>query len=311
MRLGNDDYLEPRTLAPHALESTIPQVSCADPSPEAACFFWHEMALFIGPALRSAPHGHFCVELTLALDGELEVNPEGGGGATGLGGVLIGSNVPHHHRMHGSRAAQLIVGPLTTPGMALRASLGTRPIGFIRPANVEPFRAALHRLIGCDDIAAALRVARSLVRHFSALGPVAPADGRVLQAMHRLLRDFTLNTPVREFAEEAGLSESRLSHLFRTHVGVPLRTYRRWLRLRAGVLFGLSGWDLAAAANEAGFSDQADFSRACREAFGVAPSVIVQAPTSLWVGETPAGRGLMPDLTAGSIKSVTRKGKRP
>lgn len=297
--IDGDGFLTPRVLRSPALEATPCYGWPTNPRHEAICFFWHEMALYVGPSLDSVPHRHFCLELTLALDGELDVSLATGGRIDGLGGALFGSNVAHHHRQRGARTAQLIVGPLTAPGLALRASLGDRPVGFILPSQAERFRPALRRLIGCDDVAFAHAVASAMIDHFSSPTPIPPPDDRAVQAMVRLLSDFTLNTPVRRFAKQAGLSESRFSHVFRSNVGVPMRTYRRWLRLRAGIVFALSGLELVGAAHDAGFADQADFARACREAFGVPPSVITRHPTAVLLGEAPGPCALMSALARG------------
>lgn len=267
-------------------------------APEAAFFFWHEMALYVGPVVPSDPHHHYGVELTLSLDGTLDAGVARGAQCDSLGGVLIGSNVQHQHRLHGRRMAQLTVGPLTAPGLALRAGLGRRSAGFLPIAAIEPFRAELDALAGSGDVNRARAVARSLIEQFSPAFPVSEADDRVLATINRLLGEFARNGPVAELAREAGLSESRLSHLFRRVVGLPVRTYRRWLRLRAGMVLGLAGWGLADAAHEAGFADQADFSRSCREAFGLPPSRITQRPTTVALGPVKATCSLMSSVAA-------------
>lgn len=268
-------------------------------SQEAVFFFWHDMALYVGPVVPSDPHAHFCLELTLPLDGELDANLADGSRADGIGGALVGSNVAHRHRIRGRRMAQLIVGPLTRSGRALRAGLGRRPVGAISVEEAEPFRQDLAGLVDDGDLDRARVTAHSLVRHLSPIPPEPPADPRVLRTMQRLLGEFERNSPVRDLARQAGISESHLSHLFRRVVGVPVRTYRRWLRLRAGVILGMSGWDLSDAAHEAGFADQADFSRSCREAFGAPPSTITQRPISVFVGRAEPSCSLMSALSAG------------
>lgn len=69
------------------------------------------------------------------------------------------------------------------------------------------------------------------------------------------------------------LSPSRFSHWFTEQTGLPLRSYRKWLKLLVG--FELSSkMPLADAAISAGFSDQAHFCRAATEAFGVNPTTL-------------------------------------
>lgn len=53
---------------------------------------------------------------------------------------------------------------------------------------------------------------------------------------------------------------------------MPLRSYRKWLRLIFGMESALRGHNLTEAAHEARFADQAHFSRTFSLAFGVSPS---------------------------------------
>ncbi|HHI92914.1 MAG TPA: AraC family transcriptional regulator [Gammaproteobacteria bacterium] len=73
-------------------------------------------------------------------------------------------------------------------------------------------------------------------------------------------------------ADLVGLSESRFSHWFREQTGMPLRSYRKWLRLIGGIEQVLAGRTLADAAYAAGFADQAHFTRTFVQMFGVKPS---------------------------------------
>lgn len=106
------------------------------------------------------------------------------------------------------------------------------------------------------------------------LAALPPRDGR-LEAVLRLLQtslaqDDTLSR--RALATAAGLSESRFSHWFRERTGMPLRSYRKWLRLVRGIEQVLAGDRLTDAAHGAGFSDQAHFTRTFVEMFGINPS---------------------------------------
>lgn len=85
------------------------------------------------------------------------------------------------------------------------------------------------------------------------------------------------NIPDRQsLAEVAGLSESRFSHWFREHTGLPLRSYRKWLRLMCGLTQMQNGRALTDTAHQADFADQAHFTRTCIELLGVRPSELSQ-----------------------------------
>ena len=97
----------------------------------------------------------------------------------------------------------------------------------------------------------------------------------VLGALH-LLPELAGAGAVRgtEVAAAAGVSVSRLTHLFTTQVGLPLRRYVLWLRLTLAITEVAAGNDLTTAAHAAGFSDSAHLTRTCRDIFGVPPSAL-------------------------------------
>lgn len=72
-------------------------------------------------------------------------------------------------------------------------------------------------------------------------------------------------------SHEAGLSPRQMRHVFARDVGLPMRAYLRWKRVRRAVAAVEQGANLSAAAAAAGFADSAHLSRVFREQFGIAP----------------------------------------
>jgi AraC-like DNA-binding protein len=79
-------------------------------------------------------------------------------------------------------------------------------------------------------------------------------------------------------SHEAGLSPRQMRHAFARDVGLPMRAYLRWKRLRRAAGAVGAGATLTAAAAAAGFADSAHLSRAFREQFGIAPSQGLRSP---------------------------------
>ena len=74
-------------------------------------------------------------------------------------------------------------------------------------------------------------------------------------------------------AEQAGLSESRLTHLMTETLGAPPRIWRSWLRLQRALRETmLGGVNLTQAAHRAGFADSAHLTRTCKRLTGVRPA---------------------------------------
>jgi AraC-like DNA-binding protein len=79
-------------------------------------------------------------------------------------------------------------------------------------------------------------------------------------------------------SHEAGLSPRQMRHVFARDVGLPMRAYLRWKRLRRAIAAVKEGASLSAAAASAGFADSAHLSRVFREHFGITPT---QGPGSI------------------------------
>lgn len=92
----------------------------------------------------------------------------------------------------------------------------------------------------------------------------------------RLLPDLIAQGPVggTALASRVGISTSRLTHLFTEQVGIPLRRYVLWSRLRIAITRVHAGDDLTDAAHGAGFADSAHLTRTTRDMFGLPPSVL-------------------------------------
>lgn len=127
--------------------------------------------------------------------------------------------------------------------------------------TTHDIQAALHRLIAELDT--------------SAVKPTQSAKTtRQLQQVLQQLYTGALqgDIPDRQtLASQLHLSESRFSHWFAQHTGIPLRTYRKWLRLICSMQY-LQQQQLTDIAYQASFADHAHFSRTCMQMFGVRPS---------------------------------------
>lgn len=101
---------------------------------------------------------------------------------------------------------------------------------------------------------------------------IAKSDPRlhlILQSIRQEIgADYTKRNVL---AQQIALSDSRFSHWFREQTGMPLRSYRKWLRLIVAIEAILDDSSAIDAAHAAGFSDQAHFSRTFLAMFGITP----------------------------------------
>lgn len=101
-----------------------------------------------------------------------------------------------------------------------------------------------------------------------------PLDGRIQRVIRLMKEDLTHSYSMTELAEYVNLSPTRLVHLFKEEVGVPIRRFRQWHRMRVVAALIAKGQTLTDAALGAGFADSSHFSRAFRNMFGITPSSV-------------------------------------
>lgn len=79
---------------------------------------------------------------------------------------------------------------------------------------------------------------------------------------------------VEELAANAYLSPSRFMHLFSQEIGIPVRKYILWQRLRRTLLLMVNSVSITEAAHGAGFTDSSHMNRTFNAMFGITPAKI-------------------------------------
>jgi AraC-like DNA-binding protein len=106
--------------------------------------------------------------------------------------------------------------------------------------------------------------------------PTPAVDPRVAIAAEYVRRNISGKISLGELSRTVHLSPSRFAHLFSEQIGMPVRKYVLWQRMKRAIAAALSGDDLSRAAREGGFADAAHFSRTVSAMFGVPPSAIIR-----------------------------------
>ena len=104
----------------------------------------------------------------------------------------------------------------------------------------------------------------------------SPVDGRIAKTRQYLetLPEMPERISAAELAKMAGLSVDRYRHLFQKELGITIRRYILWTRLRRAAFLLEEGVSITSAAHAAGFSDSAHFANVFKENFGITPSFI-------------------------------------
>ncbi len=226
-------------------------------------------------ATRLSPdlHAHFALQLTVGFAGDVSLRCGRRDPERLAPGWLIRSDQPHW--LSGSGAGVTFFwDPVSPAGRLIATRLSKEGVVALEPGECAGIRRELkdcwERGWRCSDLRASSdRIAHLVARPGS---PLTPIDRRVHIALRLLQSDPAGNSSLPELARRTHLSESRLAHLFRRDVGIPVRQYRLTLRMEQAVREIAAGGSLTRAAYAAGFADPAHFCRICRRMFGGPPS---------------------------------------
>ncbi len=133
--------------------------------------------------------------------------------------------------------------------------------------------------------------------------PRRQLDGRVALAAERLCAAPDASaSELTAIARSVALSPSRLRHLFREQVGVTIRRFRAWKRLRNTMQIALLEPNILKVAMAAGYADATHLCHATRLFFGKQPSSVC----AHWRRELRAVResGICATLDPGSVVAI-------
>ena len=252
--------------------------------------------MFIGRLSRVMLHRHAAAVFLLPLESELRVRipPERDWHNARSG--LIPAGCAHELDVQDGLACVFYNDPHRPYFRRLsardvrRASLELGEESRLRATLLDYYKGLLSG--GTPDISP---VENSLAEALKPYSQVPPFDGRIQTIIGLIQDDLSQNTGLAVLAAAAGLSASRLQHLFLAETGVPLRRFRQWIRFRWMMSRVAAGASLTTAALDAGFANSSHFSHSFKAMFGVSATSIVGRPVELhFVDRTAAAQATQP-----------------
>lgn len=241
-------------------------------------YVWDDRFLYITPGMVSDVTQRHTVTLLVALGdaGFVLGNPDGQ--TQRYHAALIARHTPRSLDASDTGLLSLNFDPQSYEHHALTALLGGQPV---RPVTLTPesidAQTMLRVSAGTLDKASLFRLTTKLARAINGYQPIKVAtDMRALHVAQKIKRELPLTSTVAELAAEVGLSADRLSHLFSDKLGIPIKSYILWAKMRRAVELIAQGESLSAVAYDVGFADSAHLTRTIRHFFGLTPSFVAK-----------------------------------
>lgn len=229
-----------------------------------------EHFLYFATRAATTPHALHAVKLSIPIEGTVSVQTHHQRALdVARTPTLVAAHTPNVMTCEGG-CLTLFFAPEAHPELAGLCASAARFDGASGARLIAIARAHLDYLGNAD---AAQSLAHEAHAHLTRGTSRAPAmDWRARRAAQLLQEAPHHHMPLPALAAAVGLSPGRLVHVFREAMGLPLRRYALWLKLRDAFEQITLGVPLADAAARAGFSDHAHLTRTARAMLGRAPS---------------------------------------
>lgn len=240
--------------------------------PRLHLYVWSERFLYVGPSKATTLHRNHAAAWLNASEGNMQVTLADG---TLLENtvVYLPSGTEYAAAAAGATIAALYWEPESASFHRVAEQFENVPRAFHCP------RTSMEAWAMLQDPSTPLTEAELLMTKIFGLDPTKStgatlADARVDAALSFLRESPQLYGSIEALSEKVHLSPSRFAHVFKTVVGVPVRRYVLWMKMRRALDLAIGGQSLTAAALSAGFADSAHLSRTVRAMMGIAPEYL-------------------------------------
>jgi len=220
-------------------------------------YLWPHRIMYLGLSPENDLHRHHAAQLCVSLDAALKISPSEAGETLELSGVFIPPDHPHQIDAGSARILALYLEPESDEYELLIEPLATAAADALVPLPVSP--AGLTDLRNLLAAGGDADIAWSICQTALGMGSLATRpierDPRIEQVIGIIRGEPSRSHAVEPLAAAVHISPSRLIHLFREQVGIPIRRFTVWSRIRQVLHLAVGGAALTEAAHAAGFSD--------------------------------------------------------
>ena len=189
-------------------------------------------------------------------------------------GLILKSDITHYIKANEQIGITIFINPETEIGHHLNLWFRKNKIvkveSNLSTSLFEFFNHVVHNHSSESDIILHLQ------RTFDQGTPSRKLDPRIELIISEISQTQSANIQFNDLLKLNSLSASRLIHLFKKEVGIPIRRYILWCKTKRALAAIASGTTIKKAASIAGFTDAAHFNRSFLSMFGNSPSNLLR-----------------------------------
>jgi AraC-like DNA-binding protein len=235
-------------------------------------------AVYVGPIRDNRLHDHYAAQFCVALEQPFFIRSDIDSAFYQSFFAFVPSQQLHQIQSEASQLILVFIEPDSTLYRSLLKHFNEREIHQSNEAltdnTMSEINTCLDNLEDESDIFSIINIILSM-KDESIQEVLLKKDSRIEKVVNMLSSAPREYGNINELAKEVNISSSRLRHLFKEQVGISIKRYRLWCKLKLATYLIATGTDLTEASLESGFSDSAHLSKTYREMFGI-------TPTQLW-----------------------------
>lgn len=248
--------------------------------------YWDEDKIaMLTDHLDAVKHSHWMVQLFLSLEDELQlwVADQWISGRC----IVVNEKAQHAFSTQKRLHFSMLIEPTSSAALQLKAIMGSRDYCTFDGPEFEALQKFAMELPENREVSFYRRFIKELYAAFPITQEKKPYDERILELLHLISSCECSTHTISSFAERVALSPSRLSHLFREQVGIPLKSYIMLHQMERAFILLLNGACITDAAMEAGFDTPSHFAGAVKKMMGTPASLSLKDSEFLKVSEEP------------------------
>ncbi len=235
--------------------------------------FWdRDNIAFIGDQVESAEHSHCVLQIFLSLNEPLQVTVED----EQISGkcIIVNKNARHIFSCDNQIRLSILIEPSSNFAKELTKKIDGAYL--IYNGGIELLQQKAVALIDTGDKQHYSDFIQDLAEYLGVKRNSKVLDERIIELLEILQNCDCYDHTIENFAKSVCLSSSRLSHLFREQIGVPLKRYILFHQLEKAFTALFDGSNITDAAMLAGFDSPSHFAATVKKWMGMSVSASIK-----------------------------------